>query len=92
MCGCRDLLVLENRIKLLFGGISLISSPHQVNLIEINMFMSHIVEFSKKNLEISDFVKMRKQSTSGENSCFMFFQAGRAPLMTSILHLNKCCA
>ena len=63
VCGSRDLFVLENRIIQLFQDISLISMPHKVNLTGINMFKRHIVEFSK-HLENSDFLKMRKKSTS----------------------------
>ena len=64
VCGSRDLFVLENRIIQLFRGIFLISMPHKENLTGINMFKKHIVDFSKKNLENSDFLKMRKKSTS----------------------------
>ena len=55
VCGSRDLFVVENRIIQLFRGIFLISMPQKVNL-----FKRYIVDFSK-NLENSDFLKMRKK-------------------------------
>ena len=63
VCDSRDLFVLENRIIQLFRVTFLISMPHKVNLIGINMFKRHIVDFSK-NLENSDFLKIRKKSTN----------------------------
>ena len=63
VCGSLDLFVLENRKIQLFRGIFLISMPHKVNLIGINMLKRHIVDFSKI-FENSDFLKMRKKSTS----------------------------
>ena len=63
MCGSRGLFVLENRIIQLFRGILLVSMSHKVNLSGINMFKRHIVDFSG-NLENSDFLEMRKKSTS----------------------------
>ena len=63
MCGSRGLFVLENCIKQLFRGIFLISMPHKVNITGINMLKRYIVDFSK-NFENSDFLKMRKKSTS----------------------------
>ena len=63
VCGSRDPFVLENRIIQFFRGIVLISMPHKMNLTGINMFKRRIVDFSK-NFKNSDFLKMRKKSTS----------------------------
>ena len=64
MCGSRDLFVLEIRITIqLFRGKFLISMPNKMILTGINMFKRHIVDFPK-NLENSDFLKIRKKSTS----------------------------
>ena len=67
VCDSRDLFVLENSLKQLILVIALISRPHQVNLTGINMFKRHIDEFSKKSQK-KRFLKMRKTSTSRENS------------------------
>ena len=60
---CVIMFVLENRIKQLVRGMFLISRPHKVNLTGINMLKRHIVDFSK-TFENSEFLKMRKKSTS----------------------------
>ena len=67
VCGSRDLFVLENHIIQLFRGIFLISRPQKSEFIGINMFKRYIVDFSK-NLENSDFLKMRKKIIIRENS------------------------
>ena len=77
MCGSRDLFVFENSLKQLILVISLISRPHQVNLTGINVFKRHIDEFSKKSQQ---FLKMRKTSTSRENSNVGCFSKPQGPL------------
>ena len=86
MCSSRDLFVLENRIIQLFRGIFLISMPHKVNLIGINIFKSHIVEFSK-NLENSDFCL--KNLPVEKIRMFDVFPSRMAPLMTLVPHFNN---
>ena len=63
VCGSLDLFVFENCIIQLFRSIFHISMPHKVNLTGIRIFKRYIIDFSK-NLENSDFLKMRKKSTS----------------------------
>ena len=55
VCGSLDLLVLENGLKQFSRVISLISRPHQVNLIGVNMFKRPIYEFSKKISKLAIF-------------------------------------
>ena len=60
--------------------------------IGINMFKRYIVDFSK-NLENSDFLKMRKKIYKLRKfEYLMFFQPGMAPLMTPVPYFNKFCA
>ena len=55
------------------------------------MFKRYIVDFSK-NLENSEFLKLRKNCKLRKLECLMFFQPGMAPLMTPVPYFNKFCA
>ena len=56
------------------------------------MFKRYTVDFSK-NLENSDFLKMRKKIYKLKKfEYFMFFQPGMTPLMTPAPYFNKYCA
>ena len=94
VCGSRDLFVLKNRLIQLFRGtcISLISRPYQMNLKGLTCLIGTLSNFPLIYKIAIFFYKCVKNLPVQKIRMLMFFQAGRAPLMTLIPRFNKCCA